>query len=321
MKRWGNKTLGLVEAALLLFGVLPAASAETRIGVLLWNRQVRYEQCKEGVIDQLQQEGYKEPEVTIVVEQAHGNMTTVAELARKFHAAHMTIVIPVGTSAAVAVAAEIKDTPVVFAFVFDPVDSKIAQDWKSSSNNTTGSSSQTSSPLLLSSLKQLAPVKTLAVLYTPGERNTEAQLKDIEALQNDSQVKVLPVALKSRADVVPEVSRLQGKAEAVLLTGSSIIGDMAAQIVVLANKAKIITATQSEDHLDKGVLLGVTVDPIAVGRLAGKKAAMVLRGTKPASIPIEALKTSDLIVNLRTAKAIELQVPAALRRAATRILE
>jgi putative ABC transport system substrate-binding protein len=321
MKRWGNKTLGLVEAALLLFGVLPAASAETRIGVLLWNRQVRYEQCKEGVIDQLQQEGYKEPEVTIVVEQAHGNMTTVAELARKFHAAHMTIVIPVGTSAAVAVAAEIKDTPVVFAFVFDPVDSKIAQDWKSSGNNTTGSSSQTSSPLLLSSLKQLAPVKTLAVLYTPGERNTEAQLKDIEALQNDSQVKVLPVALKSRADVVPEVSRLQGKAEAVLLTGSSIIGDMAAQIVVLANKAKIITATQSEDHLDKGVLLGVTVDPIAVGRLAGKKAAMVLRGTKPASIPIEALKTSDLIVNLRTAKAIELQVPAALRRAATRILE
>jgi putative ABC transport system substrate-binding protein len=320
MKRPGHKSLGLVEAVLLLFGVLPAASAETRIGILLWNPQLRYEQCKQGVIDQLRQEGFKEPEVTLVVEQAHGNMTTVAELARKFHEAHMNVVIPVGTSAAVAVAAEIKDVPVVFAFVFDPVDSKIAQDWKSSGNNTTGSSSQTSSPTLLSSLKQLAPVRTLAVLYTPGERNTEAQLKDVEALQNDS-FKVLPVALKSRADVVPEVSRLQGRAEAVLLTGSSIIGDLAAQIVVLANKAKIITATQSEDHLDKGVLLGVTVDPIAVGRLAGKKAAMVLRGAKPASIPIEALKTSDVIVNLKTANAIGLQVSAAFRKAATRILE
>jgi putative ABC transport system substrate-binding protein len=320
MKRPGNRSLGVVEAALLLFGVLPAASAETRIGILLWNPQLRYEQCKEGVIDQLRQEGFKEPAVTLVVEQAHGNMTTVGELARKFHAAHMDVVIPIGTSAAVAVAAEIKDVPVVFAFVFDPVDSKIAQDWKSSGNNTTGSSSQTSSPTLLSSLKQLAPVRTLAVLYTPGERNTEAQLKDVEALQNDS-FKVLPVALKSRADVVPEVSRLQGKAEAVLLTGSSIIGDMAAQIVVLANKAKMITSTQSEDHLDKGVLLGVTVDPIAVGRLAGRKAAMVLRGAKPASIPIEALKTSDVIVNLKTANAIGLQVSAAFRKAATRILE
>ncbi|HKC12350.1 MAG TPA: ABC transporter substrate-binding protein [Vicinamibacteria bacterium] len=321
MKRPGNKSPGLVAAALLLFGVLPAASAETRIGVLLWNPQLRYEQCKDGAIEQLRQEGFKEPEVTFVIEQANGNKTTVIELARKFHAAHMNLVIPVGTSAAVAVAAEIKDAPVVFAFVFDPVDSKIAQDWKSSGNNTTGSSSQTSAPTLLSSLKQLAPVKTLAVLYTPGEKNTEAQLKDVEALQGDSQVKVLPVALKSRADVVPEVSVLQGKAEAVLLTGSSIIGDMAAQIVVLANKAKLITATQSEDHLDKGVLLGVTVDPIAVGRLAGKKAAMVLRGAKPASIPIEALKTSDVIVNLKTAKAIGLPVPAAFRRAATRILE
>jgi putative ABC transport system substrate-binding protein len=320
MKRPGNKSLRLVEAAFLLFGVLPAASAETKIGVLLWNPQRRYEQCKEGVIDQLRQEGFKEPEVTLVIEQANGNMTTVGELARKFHAAHMNVVIPVGTSAAVAVAAEIKDIPVVFAFVFDPVDSKIAQDWKSSGNNTTGSSSQTSAPMLISSLKQLGPVKTLAVLYTPGEKNTEAQLKDVEALQNDS-LKVLPVALKSRADVVPEVSRLQGRADAVLLTGSSIIGDMAAQIVLLANKAKIITTTQSEDHLDKGVLLGVTVDPIAVGRLAGKKAAMVLRGAKPASIPIEALKTSDVIVNLKTANAIGLRVSAAFRRAATRILE
>jgi putative ABC transport system substrate-binding protein len=205
--------------------------------------------------------------------------------------------------------------------VFDPVDSKIAQDWKSSGNNTTGSSSQTSTPTLLSSLKQLAQIKTLAVLYTPGEKNTEAQLKDLEALQNDFQIKVLPVALKSRTDVVPQVSVLQGKADAVLLTGSSIIGDMAAQIVVLANKAKLITATQSEDHLDKGVLLGVTVDPIAVGRLAGKKAAMVLRGAKPASIPIEALKTSDVIVNLKTANAIGLQVSASFRKAATRVLE
>jgi len=321
MTRPGNKSIGLVGAVVLSFGVLPFVSAETSIGVLLWNAQPRYEECKNGVLEQLRKEGFKEPQVTFVIEQADGNKTRVAELAQKFHAAHMNVVIPVGTSAAVAVAAEIKDAPVVFAFVFDPVDSKIAQDWKSSGNNTTGSSSQTSTPTLLSSLKQLAQIKTLAVLYTPGEKNTEAQLKDLEALQNDFQIKVLPVALKSRTDVVPQVSVLQGKADAVLLTGSSIIGDMAAQIVVLANKAKLITATQSEDHLDKGVLLGVTVDPIAVGRLAGKKAAMVLRGAKPASIPIEALKTSDVIVNLKTANAIGLQVSASFRKAATRVLE
>jgi putative ABC transport system substrate-binding protein len=291
------------------------------VGILLWNNQVRYEQCRAGIVDQLRQDGFKEPEITIVAEQANGNKTTIAELAQKFSAARMDVIVPVGTSAAIAVAAEIKDVPVVFAMVFDPVDSKIARDWKSSGNNTTGSSSKTSAATLLSSLKQLSPVKKLAVLYTPGERNTEAQLKEVEGLQKEFQISVVPVALASRSEVVSVVSSLTGTADAVLLTGSSIVGDATAQIVVLANKAKLITATQSEDHMEKGVLLGITVNAVAVGRLAGEKVAQVLRGAKPASIPIESLKTADVLLNLNAAKVIGLAVPAAFRKSATRIVE
>jgi putative ABC transport system substrate-binding protein len=313
-----KRTLAWVP--LVVFGTMSPAFAQQKVGILLWNNQPRYEQTKDGLLEQLRQEGFAEPKVTVITEDAHGNKTTVTELAQKFSAAHMSVVVPIGTSAAVAAAAQIKDIPVVFAFVFDPVDSKIAQDWKSSGNNTTGSSSKTSAPTLLASLKQFASVKRLAVLYTPGEKNTEAQLNDLVALK-DPQIKLTSVPLRSRADVGPELAKLEGTTDAVLLTGSSIIGDTAAEIVILANKAKWITATQSDDHMDKGVLLGVTVNPTAVGRLAGKKVAMVLRGAKPASIEIEALKTSDVIVNLKAAKAIGLEVPAALRKSATRLLE
>jgi putative ABC transport system substrate-binding protein len=312
-------TGALAWVPLVLLGLPAPAGADTKVGILLWNTQARYEQCKNGVVEQLKAEGFAEPQISLVVEQADGNKTTVGDLAQKFSAAHMNVVIPIGTSAAVAVAQAIKDAPVVFAFVFDPVDSKIAQDWKSSGNNTTGSSSKTSAPVLLNSLKQLQ-VKRLAVLFTPGERNTEAQVTDIQAVK-DPAVQVTPVPLKSRADVARELAKLEGQTDAVLLTGSSIIGDTAAQIVVLANKSKIITATQSEDHMDKGVLIGVTADPAAIGRLAGKKAAQVLRGTKPSAIEIEALKTSDIVLNMRTAKAIGLEVPASLKKAASKVVE
>ena len=123
---------------------------------------------------------------------------------------------------------------------------------KSSGNNTTGSSSKTSAPMLISSLKQLAPVRKLA----------------------------------GRAQVAEAVLPLAGVADAVLLTGSSIIGDAA-----------------------------------AVGRLAGEKVAQVLRGARPAAVPIEALKTSDVIVNIKTATAIGLEVPAWFRKSATRVVE
>ena len=310
---------GLACLALVLLGLPLSGAAEMKIGVLLWNNQARYEQCKDGLVEELRQEGFAPPKVSFVVEEANGNKATAAELAEKFASSGMNIIVPIGTSAAVPVAARIKDLPVVFAFVFDPVEAKIAQDWKSSGNNTTGSSSKTSASTLLSSLKQLG-VKRLGVLYTPGEKNTEAQLADIEALK-DPQIHLTPVALGSRTDIVPAFGKLEGNVEAVLLTGSSIVGDTASQIVVLANKAKIITATQSEDHMGQGVLLGITVDAALVGRLAGKKVAMVLKGAKPSTIEIEALKTSDLVLNVKTAKAIGLEIPASLKKAAVRLIE
>src|SRR5438105_15276891 len=107
------------------------AQNQKRIGILLWNAQPRYELCKEGILEVLHREGFKEGQATVLVEQASGNRNTATRLAETFARSHLDMVIPVGTSAAVAAAAAIKDLPVVFAMVFDPVAAKIAQDWKS----------------------------------------------------------------------------------------------------------------------------------------------------------------------------------------------
>jgi putative ABC transport system substrate-binding protein len=311
-----------VRLLFVLIALVPStARAEKRVGILLWNSQPRYEQCRDGIVEQLGKEGFKEPEVTYVVERAFGNTTTAVELARSFAQRHFDLVIAIGTSAAVAAAGEVKDVPVVFAMVFDPVGSKIALDLKSSGNNTTGASSETSMSKLLSTLQQLAPVKRVSVLFTPGERNSEAQLTGMEALQKEFQVTTTAFPLSSRAEVAATMSRVTQATDAVVLTGSSVIGDSVALIVILANKARIITATQSDDHMEKGVLLGITANPAAVGRLAGEKAAKVLRGVKPSSIPIESLKTFDVILNLKTAKAMGIEVPDTLRRAVTRVVE
>jgi putative ABC transport system substrate-binding protein len=297
------------------------AKAEKRIGILLFNDQPRYEENKKGVIDQLKQQGFGEPAVKFTIESAGGNKVKAAELARKFAAAQMDMVIPIGTSAAVAVAREINTIPIVFVMVWDPVESKIAQDWKSSGNNTTGSSSKTSSSKLLGALKELAVVKRVAVLYTPGEKNSEAQLREFVAEQGNFNVKIVPVPLTSKdmvASLLPEVVR---EVEAICLTGSSVVGDSLPTIVDIATRAKVISASQSEDHVEHGALLGITVDPYAVGRLAGEKAAKVLKGAKPSSIPIEPLKKLDLIVNMKTAKAGQFQISAAFMKSVTKVIE
>jgi putative ABC transport system substrate-binding protein len=290
-----------------------------RIGVLLWNAQVRYQQCRDGVIEGLRAEGFVSPDLLITVEQADGQADTAVQLARRLVSEGVDVLVPVGTSAAVAIAGAVQDRPVVFAFVYDPVASGIARAWKSSGNNTTGSSSKAPSDLLLQWLKELAPIKRLGVLFTPGELNTEAQVQDLETVR-DRTISITPVPLKSRDDLLSTMSGLEGSIDALLLTGGGLIGDNATQIVLAANRTRILTATQSQG-LERRVLLAVTVNPVAVGRLAGKKAAGVLRGQKPASIEIETIRNSDVSLNLRIAKAIGLEIGPSLQKAATQVLE
>jgi len=71
-------------------------------------------------------------------------------------------------------------------------------------------------------------------------------------------------------------------------------------IVDIAIKAKVVTISHLEDMVEKGALLGVCANPYLIGRLAGEKAAKILRGAKPSSIPIEPLKKFDLIINKKS---------------------
>jgi putative tryptophan/tyrosine transport system substrate-binding protein len=297
------------------------ALAKNKIGILIWSEEGRYVEANQGFMEQLKKDGFAEAQVDFTIENANGNKVKAAELAQKFASRRMDMVVAVGLSAAIAVSKEIKDVPVVLNYVYDPVDAKIAQSWQSSGNNTTGTSPKFPMSKLVSYLKQLAPVKKLAVLYTSGEKNSEAQLKEFLAIQEDSQIKVVPVDLSRQEDVTLTIPDVCQRVDAIYFSGSNIVSQAATMIVDMAAKAKVVTVTHLEDLVAKGVLLGVYADPLAVGHLAGKKAAKILKGAKPSSIPIESVKELELVLNMKTAKASRIDVPPAFLKIVTRVIE
>ncbi len=318
MKRLTYVALLFFAIAVLLAG---EAQAEKKIGVLVWSDEDRYTQAKNGTLEQLKKDGFAEPQVKYVVENAGGNKAKAAELAQKFSNARLDMVIAVGTSAAIAAAKDIQNIPLIFSMVYDPVESKIAADWKSSGNNTTGASPKVPMSQLISILKQFAPVKRLAVLYTPGEKNSETQLKDIASIQAEFQIKVIPVPLTRKEEVAGVLADVVGAADAIYLSGSNIVGSSVASIVETATRAKVVTVSHLDDLVVKGVLLGVCADPHAVGVVSGAKAAKVLKGAKPSSIPIETLKKLDVIINMKTARSGKIEVPPAFLKQVTKTIE
>jgi putative tryptophan/tyrosine transport system substrate-binding protein len=297
-----RRRFGLV--LVVLIAALPAAEAlaASKVGILIFTGEVRLNDSRKGIQDQLAEDGFKEPAVEYVIENAGGSKARAAELAQRFSKERMDLVFTIGTHAAIPAVNAIQDVPIVFSMVYDPVEAGIAAGWQSSGNNTTGSTTKFPAAIIVKTLTDFTPVKRLAVLYTPGEKNSESQLKELLAAQVAAGIKVIPIILSNKEEVARSLAEVANTAEAFYLTGSSIIGETVSTIVEIATRAKIVTITHLDDLVEKGVLIGVCPNSYAVGRLAGRKAVMILRGAKPASIPIETDQKLDVILNMKTAQ-------------------
>lgn len=313
--------LAVLQAFMMMLA--PAAGwAEQKIGVLLFSEEVRYHESLQGIRDQLAKSGFKEPKVRFVIGNAAGNKAKAVDLVRSYAAdASIVMMITLGTNATIAAAREIKTVPIVFSMVYDPIEARVAKDWKSSGTNLTGASPRVPMAELVAVLKEIRPLRRLAVLYTPGEKNSESQLKDLQELQQQFGFKVLPVIIQKQEDVPLLLPEVLPTVEAAYLSGSSVIGSAVPSIVELASRAKVVTITHLEDLVKKGVMVGVCADPYLLGVMAGKKAAAILKGAKPAAIPIEYLPRPGVIINKKTARAAHLQLPEAMLRKAAKIHE
>lgn len=322
MHRMALRNTALLAVLSLLMLVSPArAGADRQVGLVVWDEDSRFIDCERGVRDQLRIDGYGGPGLQITRENVRGSKSRLAEVVAKFTAAKPDMIISLGTIPTLAVAKAIRDVPVVFGMVYDPVEAGIAESWKSSGNNTTGASPLIPMATLVGSLREVRPVKTLAVLYTADEKQSRIQLLELKKVQPDSQLKIVPVILSGREEIAKTLPAVVQAVDAIYVTGATLIGAAVPEIVRLANGAQVITITHLPDYVHKGVLIGVCANSYYVGRLTGKKAVQVLKGARPSAIPVEAEKRVDVILNRKTMTAGMFQIPPSFLKKVTITVE
>jgi len=292
------------------------AQATRKIGVLMFSEESRYQVAARGMMDKLREEGMVEPGTIFLIENAGANKARAVELVKKFAAEKLDLIFTLGTSATAATAREIHDVPIVFAVVYDPVEAGIAKSWQTSGNNTTGTSTKLSMTMILDPFKSLKTVKKMAVLYTPGERNSELVYKDLQQTLSAHGIRIIPVPLTKKEDIAVILPAVIRTVDAIYITGSNLIDSQVSMIADMATQAKVVTVTHLEDLVQKGVLLGVCADPYQGGRLSGEKAVQVLKGTKPSAIPIEPIRERRLLINRETMRAGQFHIPQELLKRA-----
>ena len=245
-----------------------------------------------------------------------------ADLVRRQVAVIVTMGGDVSALAAKAASATI---PIVFAAGADPVRSGLVTSLNRPGGNITGMSTFIFElePKRLGLLRELRPnATTIAVLVDPNSPNAEMQVNDIQAAARSVGGEVTILNASTIRDIDAAFARLvEMRADALLVAADPIFFNRTAQLVVLAARHAIPTLYSRREFTAAGGLMSYGPNINDNYRLLGVYAARILKGEKPGDLPIQLPTKFELVINLSTAKALGLDVPATLLARADEVIE
>jgi ABC-type uncharacterized transport system substrate-binding protein len=249
------------------------------------------------------------------------NPRIVAELV----SANVDVIVAWGTPSVIAVRRATSAIPVVMVGVGDPVGSGFIASLARPGGNITGISNITVdlSAKLLEQFMELVPgMKRVGVVHNPNNPNVTMQLRETEDAARKLNLQVQVTEARTSEDFERAFSRLSTERVngVVLLADPSLI-EQSRRIAELAQAARLPTAFQRRENVDAGGLLSYGPSISDQFREAGIYVDRLLKGAKPSELPVEQPTKFELVINLRTAKAIGLEVPATLLSRADEVIE
>jgi putative ABC transport system substrate-binding protein len=256
---------------------------------------------------------------------ALGKLERLPELARELVALQPDLIFT-GTGA-VALTARQATTqiPIVFAYADDPVASGLAKSLARPGGNVTGLSSLASdtSPKLLELLLAAVPkLSRLAVLSQSTDPTTAAALKNLQTAAQSVNVSVITFEASTPAEIESAFVRMAREhADAVFVSNSILFLIQRRQIADLALSHRIASIAGIREFPESGCLMNYGQNIADNFRGAATYVDKILKGAKPGDLPVEQATRFELVINLKTAKALGLAIPASLRLRADEVIE
>ncbi len=257
---------------------------------------------------------------------AEGKPERLPQLAAEFVKTNPDVIVAgFGTLPAKAAQSATATVPVVFTSVGDPIGAGIVKSLNRPGANMTGLGSQTAeiSGKRLQILDELAPgIRSIAVLINPDNPFTAVALPELKSAA-DARGQRLEICEVRTADQLPTSLEAAVKAGATGLTvlETPVLLGLRRQIVDLAAKLPLLAIYTNRDFVSAGGLLSYGTDRRQQYRRAAELVDKILKGEKPADIPIEQPTKFELVINLRAANALGLKVPDTLLATADEVIE
>jgi putative ABC transport system substrate-binding protein len=305
---------GAQQPSIPVVAILHAASLETEVRGLA--------EFRKG----LSEIGYVEGQnVMIVYRSAEGQADRLPALAADMVQRRVAVIVTVANNAAVAAKATTTTIPIVFTVGGDPIKMGLVDSLNRPGGNITGVSFLSSDIMakMLEALHELMPkAARIAALVNPTNQNAAADTKEAEAAARTLGLELQVLNASNGREIDDAFALLvERRAAALLIEGDPFFIGRMKQLVVLTARHAIPAIYQGRDFPDAGGLMSYGANRSDALRLAGGYTGRILKGERPADLPVQLATKVELVVNLNTAKALGLDVPPTLLARADEVIE
>jgi len=295
------------------------------IGLLGATTPVVESQRVAAFVQRLRELGWIEDRtIAIEVRWAEGRTERFGEIADEFVRLKVDVIVTAGTASVIAAKQATSVIPIVFATAGDPVANHLVASLARPGGNVTGLSGQvvdTASKRLELLRKVLPGLRRLAIMGNVDNPFAVLDMREVQATARMVGLEATTFEIRRAEDIAPAFEAFKGRADALYVPPEALVNTNRVRINTLALGARLPTMHGLREYVEAGGLMSYGPSALDQYRRAADYVDKILRGAKPADIPVEQPTKFDLVINLTTAKALGLQIPDRLLALADEVIE
>ncbi len=295
---------------------------KVKIGIAKIVQHVALDSVEQGVIDAVKNAGYQ---ATFDLQNANGDINTAKQIATQFKDEKVDVAVGIATPVAISLANTMKDTPIVFGTVTDPLGAGLVSTLEHGEGNVTGMSDELPSKEHIKLFKEIAGIKTLGYIYTASEDNSISALKLVEDGCKEAGLELVVQAISNSSEVKQAAEAIVSRVDGIYLTTDNTVFSALPSLVAVCNDAKKpIFSGDVTGAKNGGCFMASGFNYYKAGYATGEMVVEILKGKKPSEIPVRFMtkpEDSDLLFDLDVAKACGITIPQKYLDQASFIIE
>jgi ABC-type uncharacterized transport system substrate-binding protein len=262
--------------------------------------------------------------VNFDVRWAEGRPELLAEIATELVRLKVDVIFALGTDAALAAKRATASIPIVFPVTGDPISTGLVASFARPGGNVTGLSNQARDlgAKRLEILREVAPaIRKVGLLANAAYAAGAAEMSDVQEAGRSLGLEIVPSTVRSTPEIAAAFSALRGRVDALYVVGDPLIHLNRVRINTFALAAHLPSIYPQRDYVEAAGLMSYGPNYLDLNRRAAALVDKILRGAKPAEIPVEQPTKFDFVINLTTAQALHLEIPPLLLARVDEVIE